>query len=223
MSSDWSTGLLDFRTQTPNYAWAAVCPCLWMENIGHFLIYSKSPSSHNLSWLASCAASTAVDIPVIFCLNIASHKICREWWFYKAARNPEYYGHDDVLEMDSHIEEQWNPENSSYDWWVFDWCWFYTNAALENCCSTYWCGQNVHTANFPSAFACCVAAFYPVCIYPLAFILRIAAKEKLNIQNETCISSCLKTVMCMPCSLVQIHHSLDHATNAQSLTINSMK
>ena len=155
--------------------------------------------------------SLLVDIPVVFGCHICGHKINRELWILRHTyiENNMDSMYEDYPYNPDH-DTQWDPTGTSYDWWIFDWLCFYCNASLENSCASLCCGPKIHTANFPSAFACLVAAVYPACICPLAFFLRQAAKEKLNVHSENCFATFLTSLFCMPCSLVQMKNTLQH-------------
>lgn len=214
MQSEWSTGLVQLDTQSVlDYASAAACPCLWMQQIA-FMISSQPNSTHKQDcchcWTPALL-SLLVDIPVVFGCEICFHKANREWWILKHTyidQNVDSMYEDYPYNPDRDI--QWNPSKTTYDWWIFDWLFFYCNASLENTCTGCCCARKIHTANFPSSFACLVAAVYPVCIFPLAFFLRQETKEKVNVRTESCISTFFTTLFCLPCSLVQMEKKLQH-------------
>lgn len=215
MNSDWSTGLVQYHAvDALEYASALACPCLWMQQIA-FSISSSSPQQNQKNSCCNCwtpsLLSILIDIPVVFGCEICFHKANREWWIlrhtYIEQNVDSMY---DQYPYNPNNDTQWTPSNTSYDWWIFDWLLFYCNASLENTCADCCCGPKIHTANFPSAFACLVASVYPLFVFPLAFFLRQETKNKLHIRSENCFSSFLATLFCMPCSLVQMKRNLQH-------------
>jgi len=219
MPSEWSTGLIQFNAQNAiDCANASVCPCLWMQQIS-FLISSSSSnnsSGHTQQRKGCCNCwtpallSLLIDIPVVFGCEICYHKANREWWILKHTYVEQNV--DSMYESypyNPNHDTQWNPSNSSFDWWIFDWLCFYCTASLQNTCTGCCCPREIHTANFPSAFACLVAGMYPACVCPLAFFLRQETKEKVNIHSENCITTLLASIFCLPCSLVQMKKTLE--------------
>lgn len=208
MQSEWSTGLVNFQQHTPEYAWALACPCLVMENIANSMIngvQGPNATRYNSSCCISSLISIVLDIPLIFCCSVAQNRTRREWFLLT---NPNYRIENKENPYNIDEDDDWDPSKTSYDWWTLDWCWFYSNAALENCCTTCCCGPRIHMANFPSSFAFLTASIYPLCICPMAYFLRHFAKKKLSITHENELQTCAISACCLPCSLVQMQHSL---------------
>jgi len=140
----------------------------------------------------------------------AHHGIISPFFFgWRSSHHDTKDYHDGSSFFYSEHDTEWDPEHSSYDWWPLSWCCFYVMASFENCCSSMCCGPTVRTRDFPLLYALCIAFMYPVCVMPLSCLLREAAKEKLNIQNENALSTCFQSIFCAPCSLVQVRKTLE--------------
>ena len=204
----WSKPLLSFQ-DTGDYACTAVCPCVVMGNVGRMLTDMEGHSD-------TCTAATAgisliVDIPCVFFLKSSRDRIQETYYSDGTQKHEE--------------SDEWDPSQSSYDWWPFDWCKFYTCAALENCCSQVCIGPNVKSGSFPMAFTCMAASIYPLCVCPLSFLLRRFTMDRLNIDSESLITTCTVSACCTPCSLVQMREELQSSSNfdnAHHHSINSM-
>lgn len=193
--------------------------------------------------LVSSAISMTLDMPPIFCMDIGRQRLmlwcCPQnsiptedtqphqqkrsgiFDYIFRMKHQEQYENDNNEEDESQErnDDEWDPHKSSYDWWPLSWCWFYSCASFESCCSSLCCGPTVKTANFPLAYGLCLACIYPISICPLACLLRQGVKKKLNIQTENSFSTCFKTIFCLPCSLVQTRMAiLNQAPSTMSHT-----
>jgi len=192
LDNKWAVHLLDSNVSYSNYATACMCPCFEIRDIAKLLISSENTQhAHGISCIALAVASIAVDMPICFCLDITRARVLEDYDVY------------------SENEDSWDPSTSSYDWWPLSWCSFYSLAAMENCCSSLCCGPKIRMSSFPLSFALCLSCIYPICICPISCVLREGAKEKLHIQNESCIETCLKSTCCTPFSLVQVRKTLE--------------
>jgi len=195
MSGDWTKPMFALH-DTGNYCCAAVFPCIVINDIGRSLL--KVESYSDIHSCAACFLSTFFDVPLVFgAMNahkwIAIHCFDRQ--------------DDDADEFNG---DEWNPENSycGPDWWPVDWCRFYTLGACESCCGAICVGPDVHCGRFPLLFSCMLGCIYQICICPMACAVRLLAVERLKIQSESELSSCVKTILCTPCSLTQIKEEL---------------
>ena len=189
-----------------NYVCASACPCIIMHDIARLLFESKGHNDTH-TCIASCV-SIMVDIPCVFCIGNSRERIVRSVYL-DPNNNNDGGGDDEAVE-----EDEWDPENSSFDWWPADWCRFYTMAALESCCSWLCIGPNVSGGNFPLCFSCMAGSIYPCCICPLSCMLRRLAIHKLKIQTEGFLHTCALSTLCTPCSLIQIQEQLQSSSSS---------
>jgi hypothetical protein len=198
-TNEWLVHLFDAKNSYCDYATACMCPCIEINDIARMIISENVSPSHGLSYITSCVTSLVVDIPLCFCCEINRSRIIHELELYS----------DHQREIEDE-DDTWDPHTSSFDWWPISWCWFYTLAAFENCCSTICCGPTIRTSSYPLAYGICISLIYPFCMCPVSFILRQAAKEKLHIRGESCLSTCVQGTCCMPCSFVQVKKTLTY-------------
>ena len=177
-----------------SYVSAAACPCMVMNNIGRTLV--DLPGHNEGHSCAALCISVLTDLPCVFGVKSAQERLVDMYW-----NNNE---HEDEEEEG----DEWK-NSESFDWWPIHWCGFYTLGACECCCSDLCIGPNVQSHRFPLLFSCMAAAVYPLCICPLACLMRRMTIDKQEIETEGLLSTCAKTVFCTPCSLVQIEKELD--------------
>jgi hypothetical protein len=196
MAGDWTKPMFALH-DTGNYCCAAIFPCIVINDIGRSLL--KVEGHNDVHSCAACFLSGFFDIPCMFGAVNA-----QRWIKINYFDNPENNTNEEE------IGDEWNPEDSycGPDWWPLDWCRFYTLGACETCCGAICIGPNVHCGRFPLLFSCMLGCIYPICICPMACAVRLLAVERLNIKSESEVSSCVKTVLCAPCSLTQIQEEL---------------
>jgi len=213
---DWTTDTLAFHTNYFDLCRACVCPCVEINDIAHLLMTThvaggSRRTNRDVSCCISNLASLLLDIPICFGAIVAKERFIDPILLNENEENDH-----------SSYDEPWEPdENSSPDWWPAQWFAFYSCAAFETCCSAVCCGPKIRHANFPLAYALCLVTFYPVCICPLSCAVRQGAKEKLHIQSESCVSTCARASLCIPCSLIQVRKTLE-ATQQPPMFYNHM-
>lgn len=191
---------------TGSYVCAAACPCVIMHDITRMLANIEEHSDSRTC--AAACISGMVDIPCLFCIGNS-----RERFVNRFFNNGENY---EVEDSRMREEEEWNPENSSFDWWPGDWCRFYTMAAFESCCGWLCIGPNVSGANFPLIFSCMAGCIYPLCVCPISCCLRRLTLNRLQIRDEGMLHTCAVSTMCTPCSLVQMQEELQASSSSSS-------
>ena len=225
---EWENSILALH-DVGSYACSAACPCIIMNEISRMLVESKGHNDTH-TCVASCV-SFMVDIPCVFCIGNSRERVIRN--FYHPSSKHDHHNHNNSKEGwwdhdyhndydnddsggggDEKKEDEWDSENSSFDWWPYDWCKFYTMGALESCCGWLCIGPNVSGANFPLCFSCMAGSIYPCCVCPLSCLLRRLAIHKLKIDTEGVLYTCAVSTLCTPCSLIQIREELQSFQNS---------
>jgi len=228
---EWEKSILALH-DVGSYACSAACPCIIMNEISRMLVESKGHNDTH-TCVASCV-SVMVDIPCVFCIGNSRERVIRN--FYSSSKHDHHnnsdndnndggggggwwdhdyhQNNDNDNSGDEKKEDEWDSENSSFDWWPYDWCKFYTMGALESCCGWLCIGPNVSGANFPLCFSCMAGSIYPCCVCPLSCLLRRLAIHKLKIDTEGVLYTCAVSTLCTPCSLIQIREELQSFQNS---------
>ena len=211
MEKDWSHPLFDLD-EAGSYCCAAACPCVKLAEIStHFIALKKKSSTRSaFTTFLSCL----IDFPLYFCSRNIGER----------ALNQAYYGGEDDGNDDNDGEDVWDPHGieTSYDWWPLNWCNFYSLGACESCCADCCIGPKVRSSSFPLLFVCASGCVYPLCVCPLACLLRQKTITEMDIQTESLPCTCAKSLFCTPCPIIQVLEELQSAQQNPHL-INSMR